>query len=191
MDELKSLLAVGDSLVFGMRKDIFSSVRLINHGVPGDETVDVINRLDSLLDINADVVLILVGINDFLRNRKKMIIRDDKTIVKNIVAIGQAFLNRMPSRLVMVASLLPVSEHPKYVTLSDIGPANKAINDLNDLLEIKVRHAKMAYLNLNRGLSIEDRLGVQYTVDGIHLSHMGYVLIHELMNEDLMGSHAR
>ncbi len=190
MDELKSLLAVGDSLVFGMRKDIFSSVRLINHGVPGDETVDVINRLDPLLEINADVVLILVGINDFLRNRKRMIIRDDKTIVKNIVAIGQAFLNRMPSRLVMVASLLPVSEHPKYVTLSDIGPANKAINHLNDLLKIEVRHTKMAYLNLNRGLSIEDRLGVQYTVDGIHLSPKGYILIHELMNEDLMGSHA-
>lgn len=70
------VVAFGDSLVHGTGSSGGGFVTLLeqgtgrrieNLGVPGDTTADGLARIDEVLDLDASVVILLLGGNDFLR----------------------------------------------------------------------------------------------------------------------------
>jgi lysophospholipase L1-like esterase len=70
------IVAFGDSLVYGTGSSGGGFVKLLergigrpieNLGVPGDTTADGLARIDEVLDLDAGVVIVLLGGNDFLR----------------------------------------------------------------------------------------------------------------------------
>ncbi len=70
----KTIVAFGDSLIAGVGAstgaDFVSRVSqkierpIVNAGVPGDTTAQALERLDALLQLQPDVVLVLIGGND-------------------------------------------------------------------------------------------------------------------------------
>jgi lysophospholipase L1-like esterase len=70
------IVAFGDSLVYGTGSSGGGFVRMLeqdigrpiaNLGVPGDTTADGLARIDEVLELDAGVVILLLGGNDFLR----------------------------------------------------------------------------------------------------------------------------
>lgn len=71
------VVAFGDSLTYGVGSENGGFVTLlseefdlpiINLGVSGDTTRDALNRIDTVIENNPDVVIVLLGGNDFLQN---------------------------------------------------------------------------------------------------------------------------
>lgn len=90
-----TIIVFGDSLVSGVGatpgKDFVSRVELslgrsiLNLGVPGDTTGKALSRIGEALEQNPDIVLILLGGNDFLQKIPK------SETERNLISIIQKF----------------------------------------------------------------------------------------------------
>jgi len=80
------ILAFGDSLTFGTgarpeesypeRLAAFLGCRVVNRGVPGEETGEGAARIESVLDeVAPDILVLIHGGNDFLRRRPRELTR--------------------------------------------------------------------------------------------------------------------
>lgn len=91
-----TIVALGDSLTRGHRKSKGNTYpdqlerklhaggynyRVVNAGIGGDKTHDILERLDWVLDLNPEIVILEIGINDGHRSRRI------ETIERNIEEI--------------------------------------------------------------------------------------------------------
>lgn len=91
-----TVIALGDSLTEGsgvLPEDSYPSqlqnklfddgfdVEVVNKGISGDTSADVLNRLDEVLEIEPDIVILAIGSNDGLRGI------DPGTTKNNIIEI--------------------------------------------------------------------------------------------------------
>ena len=99
----RTIVAFGDSLVRGVGadegKDFVSRVAeqigrpIINMGVPGDTTRDALTRLDEVLALKPDTVIVLLGGNDYLKRiPKEETFSNLGTIVTRLQQNGAAVL---------------------------------------------------------------------------------------------------
>lgn len=96
------IVAFGDSLVYGTGSSGGGFVKLLeqgigrpidNLGVPGDTTADGLARIDEVLDLDASVVILLLGGNDFLRQvPQDTTFSNLATIIERLQADGAAVL---------------------------------------------------------------------------------------------------
>jgi lysophospholipase L1-like esterase len=169
----KTLLGVGDSLVYGLSEKLFMPHRFINLGVPGDETTDVIRRLGAHRPSRYDCAFILVGINDLLRDMNKMISRDDEETIGNIITLATTLKkSRFEGRLLIVG-LLPVSAHTKYVKEDDVQRTNVRINAFNAALKNRAVMHGLDMIDVNPSFQQGGRMNFLFTTDGIHLTEQG------------------
>ena len=99
----QKILAFGDSLVVGVGAepgyDFVSQLSyhvkrpIINAGVSGDTTADALQRIDSILELNPDLVIILFGANDAMqRVPVEQTIANLRSIITKIQDRGAAVL---------------------------------------------------------------------------------------------------
>jgi lysophospholipase L1-like esterase len=96
------IVAFGDSLVYGTGSSGGGFVKLLeqaigrpieNLGVPGDTTADGLERIDEVLELDAGVVILLLGGNDFLRQvPQDTTFANLSTIIERLQADGAAVL---------------------------------------------------------------------------------------------------
>jgi lysophospholipase L1-like esterase len=96
------IVAFGDSLVYGTGSSGGGFVKMLerdigrpieNLGVPGDTTADGLERIDEVLDLDAGVVILLLGGNDFLRQvPQDTIFANLSTIIERLQADGATVL---------------------------------------------------------------------------------------------------
>jgi acyl-CoA thioesterase I len=106
------IIAFGDSLVFGVgatKGNDFVSVLsrmvdrdIINAGMPGDSTVDLLNRLNSDIAVrDPGLVIVLVGGNDYLQHiPKEQTLENIRTIINQIQQTGAEVILIGVSRIV-------------------------------------------------------------------------------------------
>lgn len=161
-----SVAFLGDGLTAGGQWDQwFPEYEVHNLGVSGNTTDDVDARLDEVVELRPDAVVLAVGTNDLGWRRS------DEYVVRNLETILVKLRKQLPETRILVQSVLPRT--------SDFASTIRSIN----------RHIRQfaptqyaQYLDLWPALAHETgELGVEYTTDHLHLNGDGYdVWVREL-----------
>ena len=158
------VVMIGDSITRSAEwNEIFPSVKIANRGINGDTISDILARLDSVLSVQPQRALLMVGINDIYRGIPvNDIVRDYKIVVSILVQ------NDIE---VIVQSTLEC-------TIGSGGCGSKqitAVRNLNDRLQKYTNEIDLRYIDINKGLSSKETgLLPKYSYDGVHLSAEGY-----------------
>ena len=170
--EKHEFLFLGDSITD--RYDLqshFSNYPIINSGIGGNKTIDILENLDNrVFKYNPDKLCLLIGINDFTHNE------DVKYVYNNIDKIIRHIKKKFPKCEIYIQSIYPINDG---LLLSDGAPT---IDDIlgrvveeNKLLEEYCKKNNYTYIDVYSSLIDENgKLKKRYTEDGIHLNEYGY-----------------
>jgi len=156
------LLFLGDSITAaGPWGEAFPGRAVVNAGIPGNTTRDLLERLDALLIRHHSTVVLMAGINDILGGEQPA------PVAARLLQVRRALLERGAARVVVVATLPCDSVH--------WGPRCLApVQELNRRLRLGVPRAD--WLDLTPAVRDSAGLRPALTVDGLHLSPAGYRL---------------
>ena len=155
----ETIVFVGDSITYtGRWQEWFPEAQVFVEAAPGDTTDRLIERLPAILEHKPDIVVLLIGANDFGANRSV------EYVVRSIEYFLAQLKREAPGARTLVQSIMPRGrEFESY-----INAANRHLRQYATTL-----HAQ--YLDLWPVLAMDDgELSPEYTNDRLHLSEAGY-----------------
>lgn len=166
-----AVVFVGDGLSAGARwEERFPEFDVRNLGVNGDTTDEVLDRLDQVVAVDPDAVVLQVGTNDVGWNRS------DEYIVRNIETILCTMRKQLPATRILVQSVPP---REKEFT--------RLIRSINRHVRQFAPTVKARYLDLWPALADGDgRLSSEWSTDHLHLTEAGYVVWHAQLRPALV-----
>jgi lysophospholipase L1-like esterase len=155
------VVMLGDSLTQNAEwREIFPDVVIVNRGIGGDRSDDILRRLDTALEDNPKKVFLMFGVNDF-------------AILQSVDAVFDNYRN-------VVEQLQAV--HVEVYIQSTVECSRKTceqmldnIRDLNAKLKLYAAQQRIRFIDLNDGITSEEGLLKEYTFDGTHLLGNAYV----------------
>lgn len=175
-----SIILWGDSLVeyFPIQEMYKGPKRILNRGVAGNTTYDVIRRVKRTAnEITPEQVMIWVGTNDFMPFVPN---NTEAEIVKRIIQIAELNATMYPDAQIMILSLLPInqSSHPKICHDWLAGKDNDKLKRTNESLKEQCAQKSYLFLNLFDLLLDESgQLRIDCTVEGLHINDAGYEIV--------------
>jgi lysophospholipase L1-like esterase len=167
---------VGDSITYACNwAATLGNSNIVNQGVSGDTTRDILARLDSVADPQARAYFIMAGINDLTRG-----IPPDET-VSNIRKIVLTLKQASPDADIVLQSILPVNSRIRPFPFE-----TSLVKDVNDeLRQIADVKTRVVFLDLYPSfLDGNGRLKNEFTYDGLHLSAAGYETWAEILRRE-------
>jgi lysophospholipase L1-like esterase len=153
------VLFLGDSITAGGDwGQWLPDERTINLGVDGDTTDGVLARLDEVVQAAPEVIVLLIGTNDFGHHRASA-----EHVVRNIESVLVALRRALPGVRLLLVSILP--RQAEYT--QKIEQANRHLRQF-----VATCHAQ--YLDVWPTLADGDHLDERFTDDGLHLDEDGY-----------------
>ncbi|SDK04899.1 Lysophospholipase L1 [Cryobacterium psychrotolerans] len=154
-----SIVFLGDGLTAAGRwEESLPTFEVQNLGVGGDTTDEAIARLDSVVGMAPDAVVLLIGTNDLGWRRS------DEYVVRNIETILVTLRKRLPHTRLLVQSVLP-REREFATTIRSI---NRHLRQF-----APTQHAQ--YLDLWPAMAEPDgELSAAFTNDRLHVNDEGY-----------------
>lgn len=159
--------------------------QIINRGIGGETTSQLLLRVENdILAINADKVVIQVGINDlktivFFENRKDKIINETKNNILDIV-------NKLKAKEVNVylMTIIPASEPIglwRFFWSEEIDRQVKSTNRF-----IRQQHGKnVTIIDSAPIFNHGEKLNPEYTLDTLHMNNAGYSVLADLLTKTL------
>lgn len=167
---------VGDSITYGCNwAATLGNSNIVNQGISGNTTRDILARLDSVADPQARAYFIMAGINDLIRGIPSA------AIVSNIRKIVLALKQASPNADIILQSILPVNSRirPFPFETSLVGNVNKELQLIADT------KARVVFLDLYPSFQDEHGwLKKELTYDGLHLSAAGYDTWAEILRRE-------
>ncbi|MHA7987050.1 GDSL-type esterase/lipase family protein [Rathayibacter sp. CAU 1779] len=159
MSETAGTVFVGDSITAGGRWDEwFPEDRTHNLGVGGDTTDAVIARLDEVIALQPETIVLLIGTNDLAWRRSA------EHIVRNIETILVTLRKALPDAQLLVQSVMP-----REAAYAD------TIRDVNRHLWQFASTVRAQYLDLWPVLAGPDgAIDPDCSDDALHLTERGY-----------------
>lgn len=158
----------------------YPDIKAHNRGISGDTTFGMLARLENnVLNIQPSTIVLLGGTNDLARGSSP------QKIAYNIGKIIQNITTALPDCKIIVQSVYPVNPHKKPAFLNAVKTRkNEDIKAINALLpDICAQHGAI-YVDMYSQLTDSDgNLKKEYTVDGLHISRQGYLLISKYIGE--------
>lgn len=159
------IVFLGNSITEGGKwSKYFPGLPVVNHGVSGDTTLDILRRLDRTIERRPRKIFLMAGINDLGSGRRvERIVADYERIVKRI-------RTGSPESTLYLQSVLPVNDRifRRPARHEDIIALNFQIRSL-------ARRLSLAYIDLYQIMRTDGRrLDPAYTRDGLHLNPKGY-----------------
>jgi lysophospholipase L1-like esterase len=157
--EPHTIAFVGDSLVReGLWAEWLGDHVVHNLGVSGDTTDDVLARLDAVVAVGPDEVLLLIGTNDLATRRSV------EHLVRNIESMLIELRKELPGARVLVHSILPRGKE-----------FARSIRDANIHLRQFCATVRAQYLDLWPAFALEDdSMDPRFSDDQLHLNEDGY-----------------
>lgn len=172
-------LFLGDSLTdYFYLESYFPNQPVVNSGIAGNTTDQILASMKTrVYDYNPSKIFLLIGTND-LRDGKSQ-----EAVVQNIEKIIEEIQINRKQAEIFVESLYPVNASVS----SAVGiRSNETIQNINAQLQEYCNEKDLTYIDLYAKLQDEQgNLQTQYTVDGLHLSDMGYQVVAEVLQEYL------
>ena len=175
---------LGDSITeYYPLQELFDGLPVVNSGVAGYTTEDILNVLDTKVPIyNPTKVFILIGTND---------IQQEKTsdeIVKNIEKIVDMILKKRPHVRIYIESIYPINNTDnEKISHGMVGKrTNDKIKEINKKLKEYCKNNDYTYIDMYSELVDKDgNLDLKYTTEGLHISDLGYLKITKVLYEYL------
>ena len=180
------VLLLGDSRIAQWDPlPVIQGFRVVNAGVPGATTAQLMLAADFLMDrVSPSVVVLQIGINDlktigiFPQDRDAIV----RSCVDNIKTMAER-IDRRGCRLVVLSVLSPGRPEwqRRWVWSDAIYIAVQEVNDrLKDLLSTHV-----AFVDCGTVLSEHGRIRRAYAVDCLHLNRAGYEAMNQYLGSNL------
>ena len=172
---------MGNSITIGWLQtnpNFFKDKDYVNRGISGQTTPQMLVRFRAdVVDINADVVVILAGTNDIAGNTGPITLKMIANNLKSMTEIAQA--NGIK---VILCSVLPAYDYP----WSPGKKPNIKIPKLNSMIEDFAKESGAFYLDYFKALN-EGNNGIikEYSYDGVHLTAKGYHLLEPMLEKAL------
>lgn len=165
----------GDSITeYGNWNQLLNHLMLLNKGISGNTSRDLLIRFDKAIDKSADVVLIMIGINDLIQKRKP-----DK-VFGNYIKI----LEKLQS-----LNIKPIVQSTLFVgkDFHKLDPnINYNVAQLNTKLLEYCKEKNIIYLDINKILAPHNILEDQYTHDSVHINEKAYIKWSEYLKSEIL-----
>lgn len=160
---MKTTILLGDSIT---ELNPFKHDKVINLGVYGNTTMDIVSRINGISEFNCKKVILKVGINDILKGFSLK--KSSEYYGKIFNTLGQHF------KKIIVLSILPIEGRSKI---------NMKVRKLNRIIEENAEVNNFNFIDLHY-LFCDEKLNLksEYSIDGIHLSPKGY----EILNNEII-----
>ncbi len=171
----ENIVIFGDSITeLYPVQDIYGDMPVLNSGVSGYRTQDLLDRMDSMLyKYNPSKVILLIGINDLMPNKSS---ENQTKIINNIKKIISEIKTNRPKAKIYLESIYPINVEMKDI-LAEPGD-NEIIKGMNKRLEKYCKSDNVTYINMfDELINSTGELDPKYTNDGIHPNTMGYAKI--------------
>lgn len=158
------VIMLGDSITHeGLWSELFPNYRILNRGISGDTTTDLVARLPQIYQLKPQAIFVMIGINDLIQRV------DDETTRGNYQKIFDRLGAHLPDTKIYLQSVLPVREDWPFA------PEDKKIRKLNRILEAEAIQRQYVYINLWDTMATEHgELRQEFTNDGVHLMGSAY-----------------
>lgn len=171
MDE--NIVFLGDSITERYDLDeYYSKYHVVNSGMSGDATEDILNNLETRVYIyNPTKVFLLIGTNDIEREKSV------EYIYNNITKIITKIKKNRPKAKIYLESIYPINNgDDEKINMETVDiRENDKINKINNKLKNYCKEHNITFININKVLLDEDNmLNLEYTLDGLHISDKGY-----------------
>ena len=168
------IIFLGDSIT--ARKDwnkLFESKNILNAGISGNTTEDVLMRLDPLLNLKPKKIFIMIGINDLSKGKDVSFILNNYKIIVNKIKTDS------PDTILFIESVLPIDNE-----LSPIGKIDsQKIVNLNIGLKSLADEVDATFINLYPNFINKDNaMDTRYASDGVHPNATGYTFLKTLLS---------
>jgi Lysophospholipase L1 and related esterases len=173
---------LGDSITeFYDLEEYYKNEPIVNSGISGYQTKDLLKRLDDMVYIyNPSKVFLLIGTNDLAFSVK------DTTIIENIKKIANEIRKNRPHTEIYIISIYPVnhSDDEKINHKQVDSRSNKLIREINKDLKDFCKEKKYNYIDMYSKLQDDEKeLHFDYTDDGLHINDEGYRIITKEINK--------
>ena len=177
----KRIVFMGNSITEGCSN--FDSIffiknQFINRGIGGQTTPQMLLRFkQDVIDIKANTVIILAGINDIAENTGPISL---KQILGNIISMCE--LANQNNIRVILCSVLPANKFPWEPKIT---PTQKVI-ELNKMLLEYANSKSITYVDYYSKM-VDDKQGLipPYGYDPVHPNQEGYVVMKHILSEVL------
>ena len=172
---------MGNSITIGWLQtnpNFFKDKDYVNRGISGQTTPQMLVRFRAdVVDINADVVVILAGTNDIAGNTGPVTLKMIANNLKSMTEIAQA--NGIK---VILCSVLPAYDYP----WSPDKKPNIKIPKLNSMIKDFAKESGAFYLDYFKALN-DGNNGIikEYSNDGVHLTAKGYYVLEPMLEKAL------
>ena len=172
---------MGNSITIGWLQTnpkFFKDKNYVNRGISGQTTPQMLVRFRAdVVDINADVVVILAGTNDIAGNTGPITLKMIANNLKSMTEIAQA--NGIK---VILCSVLPAYDYP----WSPGKKPNIKIPKLNSMIKDFAKESGAFYLDYFKALN-DGNNGIieEYSNDGVHLTAKGYQVLEPMLEKAL------
>jgi lysophospholipase L1-like esterase len=150
--------------------ELLDNQQVINRGVIGDGTADILARLDDVIGMKPKQVFLLIGVNDLQFITLPNILENYEKIVSKITT-------ETPSTQLHLISVLPI-----HNSLRRTGMRNEDIDFLNTGIVGIGKKYGLRYIDVASKLkNTEGPLREDLSLDGIHLNGEGYLIFAEII----------
>lgn len=175
------VVLLGDSRIAGWREPPqLADVQYINHGIAGQTTAQVQLRVDEVLRLRPDVVVIQVGINDL--TCIAWLGADAPTLIDHTASRVAEVVERITAhdiRVVLLTVFQPGPVELKYRIIWD-DQVRTAVVQVNKRLS-SLASETCTVVDCNTVLAEGDVVRGRYAADTLHLSSEGYVALNAIV----------
>lgn len=157
----KPVVFLGDSLTANGEWSELLQAPVLNRGISGDTTTGLLARLDRITALHPRAVFLMIGVND----RKDLHLPTETTLT-NYREILRRMREKSPETVIYVESILPTSGLDSNFNASSLA-VNRGLREMCD-------GSQVVYLDLYDQFLRGGELNPDFSVDGVHLSGMGY-----------------
>lgn len=169
------IVFLGDSLTDFYDLDKYYDIKIVNSGVSGWSTDDILNNLDEkVFKYYPKKLVLLIGTNDLIYGK------DKNYIIKNIQKIVKKIIKERPYTKIYIESLYPVNNTNNQKIDKNMvkDRKNSDIKEINKKLEEYCKGNRYTYINMYDELVDKNgNLKLEYTKEGLHMSDEGYKIV--------------
>ena len=173
------IIFLGDSIThrYDLKK-YYDNKNIINQGIVGNTTKDVLERLQTgVYDYNVKKVILLIGTND---------IGNQEDPIENIKLIINKIKSHDNSIEIIVESIYPINNTKNSKIKKDVVGTrnNEKIKETNKKIKEICKEKNITYVNVYEELTDKNgNLKLEYTVEGLHISDEGYKKITNVLSK--------
>lgn len=152
------IVMFGDSITArGDWKELLENEHIINLGIDGDCTQGLINRVETVVNLEPKMVFLMIGVNDLCTSVPL------QKVFENYKKILDSFKNKNINLIVQA------------ILITQMKTVNKKIEEFNFLLKEYCKKQDLLFIDLNDSFKNEENLlREDLTTDGLHLGQKAY-----------------